>query len=384
MRIVYITYDDVSSNFAWSTHVKSIINRLCNKGHKILLIAPVPKYFVQISADFYYWKKPNNIICKILWYYFTSLFCFIREINKFKAEVIYIRGAHITVIPIIAALYLRLPIIVEINGLVHFEIKSKTLKLISKITQNIYFRFCSKIITVSDTFKKGISKYFGASFEKITVIENGVDLSVFKPMDNYSAKKLIGWSTQKTYGLFIGSFYKHHYLQLIVNSVKYLDATNMEICFIGDGSERLTIEKLASKNSDRIKLTFLGEVKHEEIPIYIASSDFCLLILKKTYSYYGPSTVKLFEYMACNKHIICATDIPEVFNFVNDNKVGNAIKITNNFESDSKNLAALIKTRDVEKENKPVNYARTLCEKYFNWDRACDDVERELINAAKK
>ena len=40
MRILYLTFDDLTRPVAWSVHVRSIVNGLVKRGHELRLVAP--------------------------------------------------------------------------------------------------------------------------------------------------------------------------------------------------------------------------------------------------------------------------------------------------------------------------------------------------------
>ena len=40
MRILYLTFDDLTVPFAWSVHVRSIVNGLVARGHAVRLVCP--------------------------------------------------------------------------------------------------------------------------------------------------------------------------------------------------------------------------------------------------------------------------------------------------------------------------------------------------------
>ena len=69
---------------------------------------------------------------------------------------------------------------------------------------------------------------------------------------------------------------------------------------VGDGPIRKMIEEMIKEENIEDKVIFTGNVKHDNVPKFIAAMDICVIPQSNEYR----SPVKLFEYMAMSKPVI--------------------------------------------------------------------------------
>src|SRR5438270_12345562 len=116
VKILYLTFDDLTVPFAWSVHVRAVVNGLAERGHQVRLVCPDGKApGVNAPCDPI---KPGK-----LQHLAGSLATFVKSGRSFQPDVIYVRGIHATVTPALAAGRLGLPLVVELNGLLEHEVK---------------------------------------------------------------------------------------------------------------------------------------------------------------------------------------------------------------------------------------------------------------------
>ena len=96
MKILYLTFDDLSVPFAWSVHVRAVVNGLAARGHQVRLVCPGGKApGVNAECD----RLPPGKIQHIA----GSLATFVRSGRAFSPDLVYVRGIHATVTPALAA-----------------------------------------------------------------------------------------------------------------------------------------------------------------------------------------------------------------------------------------------------------------------------------------
>lgn len=302
MKIVYITFDDLSQNFAWTIHVTEIIKELTKRGHRIMLLLPYSDKRPGLDCDFKFFEPRK-----------TDIGLFLRTVRSFKPDVIYMRGIHISLRPLFVKFVTGIPLVIEINGLIEDVVTRRLMKNVFGILVPLYLRYSDGCVTVSELFGKALRKK-GA--RNVYVVGNGVDTNRFRPLNKQAARRQLNLDGK--IGCFIGSFYPHHYLELLVEASK---KRNLETRFVmvGDGPQKSLIQKLTEGMPNFV---FKGQVSHDLVPLYIATSDFGILILKRMYKYYSPSPIKLYEYMACARPVVLATDIKELRDFVRERNVG--------------------------------------------------------------
>jgi teichuronic acid biosynthesis glycosyltransferase TuaC len=134
----------------------------------------------------------------------------------------------------------------------------------------------------------------------VVVIPNGVDMSLFSPMDKDICRKKLGWSTNDFIILFLANPKRVE---------KNFDLANKGV--------QIFKEKIGD-SGERVQFIVTHDVKNEELPLYYNGADVLLL----TSIYEGsPNVIK--EAMACNCSIISTKvgDVP----FLLDQTSGNIL-----------------------------------------------------------
>ncbi len=161
-----------------------------------------------------------------------------------------------------------------------------------------------KIICVSQTDKDFFVKYFRLNPEKIEVIENPVDTSIFYP-DSKNTKKIrkeLGLKDNEKFILFFGHLDNHPSIEaldvIIHNILPGLEKRklNYKLVFCGKGDGRGLLRSYSHKD-----VVFKGLV--ERIQDYINASDVVIVPLKS-----GSGTrMKILESLVCGKRVISTT-----------------------------------------------------------------------------
>ncbi|HOT46379.1 MAG TPA: glycosyltransferase family 4 protein [Spirochaetota bacterium] len=94
-------------------------------------------------------------------------------------------------IPVIATIHhpLSIDLVNVLERTQKFKNKAKTVMFYPTLMQSIVARRLDHIITVSEDSKKMIRRDFGVPLEKQTVVYNGIDRSVFRPLPGVKKKK---------------------------------------------------------------------------------------------------------------------------------------------------------------------------------------------------
>tara|TARA_Y100000766_G_scaffold284205_1_gene301943 strand:- start:247 stop:1452 length:1206 start_codon:yes stop_codon:yes gene_type:complete len=185
---------------------------------------------------------------------------------------------------------------------------SISFKLLKKIEHHLYLS-ASKIVVVTDSFKKYIIKEHGIKYEKIGVFKNGVLINNFKKTDR---EKIINF--KKTLGIenkivisYLGTHGLAHGLRFILESISKISNPRLHFLFIGNGAEKQNLIEY-SKNLHSKNFTFLESVTKSEIPLYIDISDYSLVNLKKSDEFKNVIPSKIFENIAMYKPILLGVE----------------------------------------------------------------------------
>lgn len=105
--------------------------------------------------------------------------------------------------------------------------------------------------------------------QPITVIPNGIDLSMFKTVKNPGAlRNRLGLSPDAQIMLTVGRMDPEKRLEFIVEAFDLLSerVPNVHLVFAGDGSARKSVEAKASATRARDRIHFLGMVNRADLP----------------------------------------------------------------------------------------------------------------------
>ena len=199
--------------------------------------------------------------------------------------------------------------ILESNALVFREAsverRSSVLTSLARRLEFQAYRECDVIVVISELLKELICTEAGVASEKVLVVPNGVNTSVFDP-SRYTARRLFPGFTVG----FVGRLNAWQALDLLLHAVKELRAEqgfDINVAIVGDGVMKNEWSGLASTLGLQNAVQFTGQVKFDEIPSYLAGFDVGYsgqVELKTAGMYLSP--LKLYEYLAMAKPVVAA------------------------------------------------------------------------------
>jgi glycosyltransferase involved in cell wall biosynthesis len=175
------------------------------------------------------------------------------------------------------------------------EIVKQTVSLVTRYN----LRHASSVITVTNELSEFLRDL---GVKEITVIPNGVDTRVLKPMPMQEAKKSLGLAGP-VLG-YVGSLEHWVDLETVVQALPDLDVTLLVVgpgLFTDYGS---MIKKMAEDLGVANKVVFTGAVKYEELSRYISAMDIGLNPLKMMKKNEYAAGGKVFNYLACGRPVL--------------------------------------------------------------------------------
>ena len=160
------------------------------------------------------------------------------------------------------------------------------------------------IVTVSAALKRCMVELVVPQ-EKITVIRNGVDLELFTPQDRVACRRALGLHGPSL--LMVGALVPLKGHRLVIEALADLPAWSLMV--VGDGPDRMALERRVERLGLGQRVRFLGIVAHEALPQLYSAAD--LLVLASSRE--GIANV-LLEAMACGTPVVttAAGECPEV------------------------------------------------------------------------
>jgi D-inositol-3-phosphate glycosyltransferase len=181
-------------------------------------------------------------------------------------------------------------------------------------------RECQRILVPTEREKQNIIRYYGALPNKIGIAPCGVNLELFRPVNRMAAKEYLGVSDKKIL-LFVGRIDPVKGIDQLLRALTYLHSFKGLRLFIigGDEYSRTELEKLKKLSAElelQDSVTFLGLVRHDQLPYYYSAADVCIVP-----SYYESFGLVALEALACGTPII-ATDVGDLRNIIRQEETG--------------------------------------------------------------
>jgi colanic acid biosynthesis glycosyl transferase WcaI len=186
--------------------------------------------------------------------------------------------------------------------------RSAMYRSLEKIAAFLYRR-ADHVVVVTPAFRERLIAQWRVAPEKISVVPNGVETAMFSPRPADSVlRQQIGaqiGAKDKFVVSFIGTLGLAHGLDTLVAAAEKLQQKEPSVLFvvIGEGADRERIVDMAQAKG-LTNIRFVPQQSRERIPAYIAASDACLALLKKSEVFETVIPTKMLEFMSCGRPVI--------------------------------------------------------------------------------
>jgi glycosyltransferase involved in cell wall biosynthesis len=186
-------------------------------------------------------------------------------------------------------------------------IKQRTIINILESIETFMYKKADHVVSLTHAFKRHIAGR-GKSPDQISIITNGADLVQFQELGKDN-------SVRREYGLegkfvasFIGTHGMAHALDTVLRAATLLaDREDVVFLLVGDGAERETL--LKSKNDLALdNIIMVPQQEKKRMPEFIAASDACMVLLRKSDLFKTVIPSKIFEAMAMARPIILGVE----------------------------------------------------------------------------
>ena len=266
-----------------------------------------------------------------------------------------------------AAKKLDIPSIVKVDDAIYEKssgIKSLQRK-IEKMINGKTLRAGTKILVSNNETKKIIIDEYNVMQEKISIVPNGVDLSMFNITKKKNSKKVV----------FAGAMYYHRGLDILLKTIPLVieKIPDAKFVLLGSGTEMDKLKEIVSKNKLDNSVEFKGWIEREKIPENIADASIGIGPLRLTEVTSRALPIKVLEYMAVSLPVIAQKGtLP---NDVLENEK-NGFFIENHIELAEKIILLLNEPKKVQNMGA---HSLKLVQK-FSWDQVVDSVINEVKN----
>ena len=160
-----------------------------------------------------------------------------------------------------------------------------------------------RIIAFSPHERDAMARLYGADAGKVSLVPCGVDLSLFRPLDQESVRARLGLNGEKIL-LYVGRIEPLKGLELLVETAAQIDtAEGVRVMVVGadaNGDQEMDrVKQLAKERDLEDRIDFVGQVDHDELPLYYNAADVCVVP-----SYYESFGLVALESMACGTPVV--------------------------------------------------------------------------------
>lgn len=207
----------------------------------------------------------------------------------------------------------RVPFVFEVRDLwpeslsaVGMGDRSLLHSVLGKIAGFLY-RKSEQIVVVTPAFKDHLIRNWQVPAGKISVVQNGVEADLFSLRDHDPDLRKEWDAEGKFVVCYIGTVGWAHGLDTLVEAAERLKQCPVIFIVIGEGADKArVIEMVRAKGLPNVRI--FDQQPREDIPRYIASSDACLVLLKKTEVFKTVIPTKMLEFMSCGRPVILGVE----------------------------------------------------------------------------
>lgn len=224
-----------------------------------------------------------------------------------------------------------------------------------KLVEKLMVNLTGKIITVSKKTKADLNAM--KSSEKSVVIPNGIDF-------NYISK--ISPSDKKSDIIFAGRLIKEKNVEILIRAIPDVKKKipDIKCCIIGDGPERVKLDKLVQELEIQNNVEFKGFMKdYSSLISYMKSSE--VFVMPSTREGFG---IVVIEANACGLPVVV---VDSKMNAASDLIINNKNGIISDFSKED--IAENIINMMDKKEKMQKDCIETSRE--YDWDRIVDSLE---------
>jgi D-inositol-3-phosphate glycosyltransferase len=173
--------------------------------------------------------------------------------------------------------------------------------------EGLIARAADRIVVSSRDEQELLVRHYGADAERIAVVPCGVNLDLFQPVQKDDARTRLGLRDDDRILLFVGRIEPLKGVDILLGAAAQVEAESD--CFVlvigGDSTaqhgEMAHLRLLASELGISERVSFLGAVDHEKLPLFYSAADVCVVP-----SFYESFGLVALEAMACGTPVVAS------------------------------------------------------------------------------
>lgn len=324
MKIAYVSHTRFPNEKAHGNQIARVCEALSVLKHDVTLVAPdvknntslAPKKYYHLKKDFALEKLPTkDALRSPIIPGRVAMLCTMRSYRKAlkvylsseKFDLLYTRSHHV----LSALLQFKMPVVLELHAIPRRGV-SKFIALSNR---------CKKIVCLTTPMRDELVA-LGVKKSKVIVEGDAVDIDRFsKALSAKKAKHHFGAPEGVPVIGYVGSLVTMDKLEkgvdLLIEAVVKLKKTKHPFFLLVVGgpeawAEKYRLQAIHAGLTDK-DMQFFGPVAPKLVPDAIAACDICVYpVPKSKHKFFSRDTspLKLFEYLAAGKPIVCGDTAP--------------------------------------------------------------------------
>jgi glycosyltransferase involved in cell wall biosynthesis len=309
MRILY--HHRTLGDGAEGIHVAEIVKAFRLLGHDVRVISLIGESTNTASKAQSRWTRVAKLMPGFVYelgeiaYNVHGYLSLSQAVQEFCPNVIYDRYVSYNYSAVGVGRRFGLPVVLEVNSPYSFQKQtfdeSLYFRHILRFFERKICRDATWVVVVSTPLKKFLVS-IGVPQERIVVMPNGTDPSVFHPdIDGELIRKQYGLDGKIVIG-FCGILRPWHGLELLIQAFAEVTQgrTDLHLLIVGDGPIRAALEQLIHEKGLTRHVTITGRQPHEKVRAFVAAMD---IAVSPRATFYA-SPMKVLEYMGMGKAIV--------------------------------------------------------------------------------
>lgn len=331
MRLLILTQYFAPETGAPQTRLRAFARELIRMGHTVEVVTALPNYpaghiFPGYRRRFYIREDREGVAVHRVWVYPSlgrgfkrvlnyasfTITCLLGLLKASRPDYIFVESPplFLALPAFFASRFWRAPLILNVADLWPDSIRELDVLregLILRAAgafESWAYRKADFINAVTEGISKALVQEKRVPARKVLLFTNGVDTDLFRPArPDRSLIEKLGLQNKKIV-LYQGTLGRAHALENVMQAAKLLlDETDIQFIFLGNGSERAELIRLAMEMSLE-NTSFIDFVSVEEVPAFLSIAFCGLVSLRGLALFEGSRPAKLFPIMASGKPVV--------------------------------------------------------------------------------
>jgi glycosyltransferase involved in cell wall biosynthesis len=312
MRLCYVAYSPLDLQSANSIQTFHTLRELSNLlGERLQVIVPrfgaeAPPPFAAVRLA----RVPVNKLTRVYknaWYSYVERSVYAqRAIGKIRArtpDLIYTRD----IVCAYRFAQAQLPVLYEVHDLESQhpgQTKSARLRKWVQRADDVALRGARGIVSLTETFRQQIIAAGWQPAARVFVIPDAYDEAVYFPRAKMQARRALDLPPDAPIVTYAGMTFKYRGVDVLLRAFREWNDSRAQLVLVGGRElEVRELQHLARELEIAARVQFVGRQSPDATAQYLAAAD--ALVIPDTVTDATASPLKMFEYMAMARPIVC-------------------------------------------------------------------------------